>query len=65
MPNAWDIGSAKILAQLGFKAIATTSSGSPAAVGRLDGELGRAAAGLGASDAISSTPGAGAFMIGI
>ena len=27
MPNAWDIGSAKILATLGFPAIATTSSG--------------------------------------
>jgi 2-methylisocitrate lyase-like PEP mutase family enzyme len=41
MPNAWDVGSARILAHLGFRALATTSSGSAAALGRLDGELGR------------------------
>jgi 2-methylisocitrate lyase-like PEP mutase family enzyme len=44
MPNAWDVGSARILHHLGFRAIATTSSGSAAAVGRLDGQLGRDAA---------------------
>lgn len=27
MPNPWDIGSAKVLAKLGFKALATTSAG--------------------------------------
>jgi methylisocitrate lyase len=27
IPNPWDVGSAKLLAQLGFKALATTSSG--------------------------------------
>jgi 2-methylisocitrate lyase-like PEP mutase family enzyme len=37
MPNAWDGGSAKLLASLGFKAIATTSSGFAASLGRLDG----------------------------
>jgi len=26
MPNAWDIGSARLLASVGFEAIATTSS---------------------------------------
>jgi 2-methylisocitrate lyase-like PEP mutase family enzyme len=36
MPNAWDIGSAKILASLGFQAIATTSSGFAASLGRMD-----------------------------
>ncbi len=36
MPNAWDIGSAKILASLGFFAIATTSSGFAASLGRMD-----------------------------
>jgi 2-methylisocitrate lyase-like PEP mutase family enzyme len=41
MPNAWDIGSARLLEHLGFAAIATTSSGSAAARGRLDGELDR------------------------
>jgi 2-methylisocitrate lyase-like PEP mutase family enzyme len=44
MPNAWDVGSARILQHLGFRALATTSSGSAAAVGRLDGQLGRDAA---------------------
>src|SRR3989442_12299087 len=36
MPNAWDIGSARILAWLGFPAIATTSSGFAASLGRMD-----------------------------
>lgn len=36
MPNAWDIGSARLLASLGFPAIATTSSGHAAALGRQD-----------------------------
>jgi 2-methylisocitrate lyase-like PEP mutase family enzyme len=41
LPNAWDVGSARILQQLGFLAVATTSSGSAAARGMLDGELDR------------------------
>ena len=36
MPNAWDVGSAKLLASLGFEGIATTSSGFAATLGRLD-----------------------------
>jgi 2-methylisocitrate lyase-like PEP mutase family enzyme len=44
MPNAWDVGSARILEDLGFRALATTSSGSAAARGLLDGELRREAA---------------------
>ena len=36
MPNPWDAGSARLLAWLGFEALATTSSGSAAALGRLD-----------------------------
>ncbi len=39
LPNPWDPGSAKLLASLGFQALATTSSGSAAALGRLDGSL--------------------------
>jgi 2-methylisocitrate lyase-like PEP mutase family enzyme len=35
------LGSAKLLVSLGFEALATTSSGSAAAVGRLDGSLTR------------------------
>src|SRR5271155_5088629 len=41
MPNAWDLGSAKILASLGFKALATTSSGFAATLGQLDGSITR------------------------
>lgn len=37
MPNAWDVGSARLLESLGFAAIATTSSGFAATLGRLDG----------------------------
>jgi 2-methylisocitrate lyase-like PEP mutase family enzyme len=36
MPNPWDLGSAKILAELGFPALATTSAGHAASLGRLD-----------------------------
>src|SRR5437588_223794 len=41
MPNAWDAGSAKLLASLGFHALATTSSGHAATLGRLDGSVTR------------------------
>jgi len=44
MPNAWDPGSAVLLASLGFSAIATTSSGFAATLGRLDGTISRAEA---------------------
>ncbi|MFP3899418.1 MAG: isocitrate lyase/phosphoenolpyruvate mutase family protein [Acidimicrobiia bacterium] len=36
MPNPWDVGSARILASLGFPALATTSSGHAASLGRRD-----------------------------
>ncbi len=39
MPNAWDRGSARLLASMGFDAIATTSSGFAATLGRLDGSV--------------------------
>jgi 2-methylisocitrate lyase-like PEP mutase family enzyme len=41
MPNPWDIGSAKLMASLGFQALATTSSGFAATLGRLDGSVTR------------------------
>ena len=37
IPNPWDAGSARILAALGFKALASTSSGFAFTLGRLDG----------------------------
>jgi 2-methylisocitrate lyase-like PEP mutase family enzyme len=39
MPNAWDIGSAKLFEALDIKAIATTSGGFAATRGRLDGAM--------------------------
>ena len=41
MANAWDLGSAAVLASLGFEALATTSSGHAATLGRLDGAVTR------------------------
>ena len=41
MPNPWDQGSAKLLASVGFEALATTSSGFAATLGRLDGSVSR------------------------
>jgi 2-methylisocitrate lyase-like PEP mutase family enzyme len=56
LPNPWDQGSARLLAWLGFQALATTSSGFAATLGRLDGSvtrdeaLGHAAAIVGATE---------------
>src|SRR5690242_13434351 len=41
IPNPWDIGSARILAGMGFQALATSSAASAAAIGRKDGGLSR------------------------
>ncbi|GAB3174194.1 oxaloacetate decarboxylase [Myceligenerans halotolerans] len=41
LANAWDVGSARILAELGYAAIATTSSGFAATLGRPDSSVSR------------------------
>jgi 2-methylisocitrate lyase-like PEP mutase family enzyme len=41
LPNPWDVGSALYLQSLGFKALATTSSGMSWSLGRSDGSIGR------------------------
>jgi 2-methylisocitrate lyase-like PEP mutase family enzyme len=41
IPNPWDAGSARILAGLGFQALATSSAASACALGRKDGGLTR------------------------
>src|SRR5512144_3051750 len=41
IPNPWDVGSARILAGLGFQALATSSAASACALGRRDGGLAR------------------------
>src|SRR5438093_10099730 len=39
IPNPWDAGSARVLAALGFKALASTSSGFAFTLGRRDGNV--------------------------
>jgi 2-methylisocitrate lyase-like PEP mutase family enzyme len=39
IPNPWDIGSSRMLAGLGFQALATSSAASACAIGRRDGGL--------------------------
>lgn len=39
IPNPWDVGSAKVLAGMGFAALATSSAAAAAGIGKRDGEL--------------------------
>lgn len=55
MPNPWDAGSAKLMASLGFQALATTSSGFAATLGRLDGGVTRDEALAHAADIVQAT----------
>ena len=41
IPNPWDVGTARLLAHLGFEALATTSAGYAFSVGRRDGSVER------------------------
>ncbi len=41
LPNPWDVGSARLLAALGYRALATTSSGFATSLGRTDGSVTR------------------------
>jgi 2-methylisocitrate lyase-like PEP mutase family enzyme len=56
LPNPWDIGSARVLASLGFAALATTSSGFAATLGLLDGSVTRDQAIVHAGIIVASTP---------
>jgi 2-methylisocitrate lyase-like PEP mutase family enzyme len=58
IPNPWDAGSARVLAGLGFKALATTSSGFALTLGRHDGSvtLDELAEHVGALDRATSLP---------
>lgn len=38
IPNPWDVGSAKVLAELGYQALATTSAGYAFSIGKPDGD---------------------------
>src|SRR5271170_8385685 len=41
IPNPWDIGTARLLAYLGFEALATTSAGYAFSIGQVDNSVGR------------------------
>src|SRR5579872_2884348 len=41
IPNPWDVGTARLLAQLGFEALATTSAGCAFSLGLPDGKVTR------------------------
>ncbi len=41
IPNPWDVGTAKVLARMGFEALATTSAGMAFAAGKRDNAVGR------------------------
>ena len=55
IPNPWDVGSARLLAHLGFEALATTSMGYAFSLGQRDGSLTRQQALAGASAIASAT----------
>lgn len=55
LPNPWDQGSARLLASLGFEALATTSSGFAATLGRLDGSVTREEAIAHAASIVAAT----------
>jgi len=56
LPNPWDAGSARVLASLGFAALATTSGGFAATLGRLDGGVTRDEALGHAAVIVAATP---------
>ena len=53
--NAWDAGSARILAESGFSAIATTSAGFAFSLGKQDNNVGRDAILANAADIVAAT----------
>jgi 2-methylisocitrate lyase-like PEP mutase family enzyme len=55
IPNPWDLGTARLLAQLGFEALATTSAGYAFSIGVCDGEVGRDAMLAHAAEIVSAT----------
>jgi 2-methylisocitrate lyase-like PEP mutase family enzyme len=54
MPNPWDVGSARLLASLGFRALATTSAGFAGTLGRPDGAVARDEALIHAADIVGA-----------
>lgn len=55
IPNPWDVGSARILAGLGFKALATTSAGMAFAMGVPEGTVNKEATLVHCREMVSAT----------
>jgi 2-methylisocitrate lyase-like PEP mutase family enzyme len=55
IPNPWDLGTARVLANLGFEALATTSAGFAFAIGKCDGGITRDEALAHAAALVSAT----------
>jgi len=55
IPNPWDVGSAKMLASLGFEALATTSAGLAFSLGKADHAISRAEVLANASAIVNAT----------
>lgn len=56
LANAWDAGSARVMAGLGAEAIGTTSAGHAFTLGRADGQVSRDEALAHAADLVAATP---------
>jgi 2-methylisocitrate lyase-like PEP mutase family enzyme len=56
LANAWDAGTARLLASLGFEALATTSAGHAGTLGRRDGRVSREEALAHAREIAAATP---------
>ena len=56
LANAWDVGSARLLASMGYEALATTSAGHAGTLGRLDGRVSRDEALRHAEELVAATP---------
>ncbi len=55
IPNPWDIGTARLLAHLGFEALATTSAGYAFSAGQTDNDIGRDESLAHAAEIVSAT----------
>ncbi len=59
LPNPWDVGTAVLLAKLGFEALATTSAGYAFSIGKRDNAVGREPMLAHVAAIVAATPSAG------
>ncbi|HZH08166.1 MAG TPA: isocitrate lyase/phosphoenolpyruvate mutase family protein, partial [Lautropia sp.] len=55
IPNPWDIGSARLLALMGFQALASSSAGYAFTLGRCDNQVGREEMMVHVADLVAAT----------